>query len=334
MKNDVKMTNVTIIIPSLNGRHLLAESLPAVYKQTYQDYQVVVIDNGSTDGTVTWLQEHYPEILLIANSENKGFAAAVNQGILTTTSRYIATLNNDVIVDSRWLQNLVEAADHAGDVGMCASKLVFWDNPSIINSSGICVDRVGIVWDRDGGEQDSQERHSTSDVFGPCAGAALYRREMLDEIGLFDEAYFVYFEDVDLAWRARAAGWRCCYVDTAIGRHHHSSTSVNGSRFKNYQLGKNKVRLVIKNYPFRLLWCYVPLLVLYDIFAVSYQLFGRMDFATLQGRWHGWLEAGTAWHARHSYLHRYDLPSLARIAWPWKVLKRFRHLSDKGFSTY
>ena len=102
-------------------------------------------------------------------------------------------------------------------LGMCASKMVFWHQPSMINSSGICVDRAGIVWDRDGGKVDATSANETAAVFGPCAGAALYRRMMLDEIGLFDEAYFAYFEDVDLAWRARAAGWGCAYVDNSAG---------------------------------------------------------------------------------------------------------------------
>ena len=325
------MSNVSIIIPSFNGQHLLAECIPALMNQTYLDFDVYVVDNGSTDDSVTWLRHAYPQVHIIENEVNKGFATAVNQGIRSSNTPYVCTLNNDVVVEAEWIENLVKVVDENPDVGMCASKLLFYHKTSVINSSGICVDRAGIVWDREGGADESQRPQNTLSVFGPCAGAALYRREMLDQIGLFDEEYFAYFEDVDLAWRARASGWRCAYVDSAKGYHHHSSTSVNGSRFKNFQLGNNKVRLILKNYPFSTLWWYVPVLLMYDILAVGYQLAVNKTFQTLLGRWVGWLHASKAISARPSYVDRCDLPHLSKITWPWSVWKRFRHLSDMQY---
>lgn len=322
------MTNVSIIIPSLNGKHLLAECLPSLMKQTYLNFDVLVIDNGSTDDTVSWLKPTYPHVRIIENQKNLGFAAAVNQGIRNSNSPYVVTLNNDVVVDADWLESLIETADADSRLGMCASKMVFWHEPSIINSSGISVDRAGIVWDRAGGEVDVPPEDKKRDVFGPCAGAALYRRTMLDEIGLFDEAYFAYFEDVDLAWRARAMGWGCAYVETARACHHHSATSIKGSHFKNTQLGKNKVRLILKNYPFKALWWYIPVLLFYDILAVGYQLLSNKNFDTLRGRWMGWRSAGEALAARPSFAARHDLPHLSAITWPWSVWHRFQHLSD------
>jgi GT2 family glycosyltransferase len=324
------MANVTVIIPSLNGYYLLAECIPALLHQTYKDFQVIVIDNGSTDGTVPRLKDEYPQVKIIENSVNTGFATAVNQGILNSDSPFVVTLNNDVVVDADWLECLMDAIERDPQIGMCASKLVFWDEPSIINSSGICVDRAGIVWDRDGGLLDSPLTVSKLDVFGPCAGAALYKREMLDKIGIFDEAYFAYFEDVDLAWRAQAAGWRCHYIHTARGRHHHSSTSVKGSRFKNYQLGKNKVRLILKNYPFKLLWWYIPLVIIYDIFGILYQLAVYKNIDTLRGRWAGWRCAAKAIKARPIYPKRYDVLFLSHVSWPWSVRKRFRYLINSS----
>ena len=325
------MATVTIIIPSFNGQHLLAECLPAVMSQSYSDFDVIVIDNGSDDGTVIWLKNEFPQVHIIENKVNKGFSAAVNQGIEGSKTPYICTLNNDVVVEADWIQNLVNATAADPEVGMCASKLLFFHKPSIINSSGICVDRAGIVWDREGGTDESQRLDEALGVFGPCAGAALYRRDMLDKIGLFDEEYFAYFEDVDLAWRARATGWKCAYVDTAIGYHHHSATSVNGSRFKDFQLGKNKVRLILKNYPFNTLWWYIPILLIYDIMAVGYQLAVHKTFQTLRGRWVGWLHAYKALSARSYYTDRHDLPHLSEMTWPWSVWKRFRHLSDMQY---
>jgi GT2 family glycosyltransferase len=325
------MSHVSIIIPSFNGQHLLAESIPALMKQTYPDFDVYVVDNGSRDDTVKWLRNEYPQVHIIENAENKGFAAAVNQGILSSDAPYVCTLNNDVVVDAEWIRSLVKAIESESDVGMCASKLLFFHKPSVINSSGICVDRAGIVWDREGGVSDSQRLDNGLNVFGPCAGAALYRRQMLDEIGLFDEEYFAYFEDVDLAWRARASGWRCAYVDSAIGYHHHSSTSVNGSRFKNFQLGKNKVRLLLKNFPFRTLWWYIPVILVYDVLAVGYQLAVNKAFQTLYGRIIGWFNAAKAISDRPSYSGRQDIPYISKMTWPWLVWKRFKHLSDMRY---
>ncbi len=322
------MTNVSIIIPTLNGEHLLAECLPALIQQTYRKFDIIVVDNNSNDNSVAWLEQHYPQVTIIKNDRNLGFSAAVNQGIRRSSATYVVTLNNDVVVDVDWLENLVTTAEADSALGMCASKMVFWHQPSMINSSGICVDRAGIVWDRDGGKVDATSANETAAVFGPCAGAALYRRMMLDEIGLFDEAYFAYFEDVDLAWRARAAGWGCAYVETARVRHHHSATSVNGSHFKTIQLGKNKVRLIVKNYPFKALWWYIPVLLFYDLLAVAYQLISTQNFDTLRGRWQAWCSIADAIATRPTYNERHDLQCLSATSWPWSVWRRFSHLSD------
>jgi GT2 family glycosyltransferase len=322
------MAKVTIIIPSINGRHLLEESLPAIFAQSYRDFIVCVIDNGSNDGSVQWLKETYPQVSIIENDENMGFAAAVNQGIRAAESPYVCTLNNDVVVDTGWTGHLVAVADEDDAIGMCASKLMFYQEPNMINSSGICVDRAGIVWDREGGNRTATGGDSSLNLMGPCAGAALYRTKMLDEIGLFDEAYFAYFEDVDLAWRARAAGWRCEYVDAAIGYHHHSSTSGRSSRFKNFQLGKNKVRLILKNYPFAEFWWYIPMLLVYDFIAVGYQLIVHKTLQTLKGRLVGWSCMKDALAARPHYNKRYDLPYINKMTWPWSVRKHFRYLSE------
>ena len=139
------MPEILVVIPTWNGRHLLDGCLAALGAQTCRDFEIVVVDNGSTDGTVAWLQEHRPDVRVIANAENRGFAAAVNQGIRASNSRYVVTLNNDAEPDPGWLAALVAAADSDPSVGMCASKMLFAERPLIINSTGICVDRAGIA---------------------------------------------------------------------------------------------------------------------------------------------------------------------------------------------
>ena len=204
------MPTTTVIIPNWNGQHLLAPCLLALAAQTNQDREVVLVDNGSQDGSVEWVRSRFPTVRLLAQERNLGFAAAINQGILASNSRYVVTLNNDTEPEPNWLAALVSAAENDPTVGMCASKMLFADRPGIINSTGICLDRAGIAWDRRGGEPDDGREIEPVEVFGPCGGAALYRRAMLDQIGLFDEDFFAYLEDVDLAWRAGKQDGAAC----------------------------------------------------------------------------------------------------------------------------
>ena len=323
------MTNhplLTIVIPNWNGQHLLGRCLTALHAQTWRDFEVIVVDNGSTDGSVAYLRKHFPEVRLIANAENRGFAAATNQGIRATQSQHVATLNNDTEADPGWLAALVAGMKRAPDVGMCASTMLFADRPGVINSAGIAIDRAGIAWDRRGGEPDDPAAITPEEVFGPCAGAALYRREMLDAVGLFDEDFVAYMEDVDLAWRARAAGWRCLYIPQARVLHHHSATGKEGSPFKSFHLGRNKVWLLAKNYPARELWHHVPLAVLYDVAAVFYALLARRDLHALRGRLAGLRGIRRMWRKRSAPCPRGDVAWLEPITWPWRVPERYRHI--------
>jgi GT2 family glycosyltransferase len=327
------VAETTVIIPNWNGRHLLGRCLDALHAQTYRDFDIIVVDNGSTDGSVAYLREHFPEVHVIANEENRGFAAATNQGIRATSSRLIATLNNDTEVDPVWLAALVAAMEtemeSASGVGMCASAMLFAQRPEMINSAGIAVDRAGIAWDRLGGAPLAALGDAPVEVFGPCAGAALYRRAMLEEVGLFDEDFFAYMEDVDLAWRARVAGWRCLFVPQARLLHHHSATGKEGSPFKSFHLGRNKVWLLLKNYPVRELWHHVPLVLLYDLVAVLYALLARLDVHALRGRLAGWRAAPRMWRQRprRDPDRAIDVDLLAPLVWPWRVPWRYRHIN-------
>jgi GT2 family glycosyltransferase len=146
------------------------------------------------------------------------------------------------------------------------------DEPSTIDACGIEVDRAGIAWNRYSDERERLDETAPYEVFGPCAGAALYRRAMLREVGAFDEDYFAYYEDVDLAWRAQRAGWRCLYVPGARVMHQHSSTGREGSPFKGYHVGRNKVWTLIKNYPWPDWLRALPAIVAYDVAGWAYAL--------------------------------------------------------------
>jgi len=297
-----------------------------------KDFEIILVDNGSTDGSVDFVRSHYPQVRLILNQHNLGFAAANNQAIQTSVSEYIATLNNDTRADPGWLAALVEAMKAYPNVGMCASKMLLADRPNMIDSAGIAIDRAGIAWDHLGGSMDDPGETSLQPVFGPCAGAALYRRTMLDQIGLFDEDFFAYLEDVDLAWRGQSAGWQALFVPRARVYHHHSATGKEGSPFKNRLLGRNKVWLIMKNYPTPQLWRYLPLILLYDFAAVSYAALARHDLNPLRGRLAGFRSLPTALRKRREIQRRRRVTQndamyhIAPVEAPWRVLMRYRHL--------
>ncbi|MGH2524060.1 MAG: glycosyltransferase family 2 protein, partial [Anaerolineales bacterium] len=198
----------SVVITNWNGCHFLEKCLGSLAAQTYPAVEIILVDNGSTDGSAAWVGEHFPAVRLIANARNMGFAAANNQGIRVAQGEYVALLNNDTWVEPDWLAELVQAIESGPRVGMVASKMVYADQPQVINSTGVCLDRSGVVWDRQTGLPERVSEREPVEIFGPCAGAALYRHALFDDVGVFDENFFAYLEDVDLAWRARWRGWR------------------------------------------------------------------------------------------------------------------------------
>lgn len=328
------MSQVTIIILNWNGRRYLAPCLDAVLAQTFRDFEIILVDNGSTDGSVDFVRTHYPQVRLVTNAHNRGFAAGNNQAIRASQSEFVATLNNDAEAEPEWLEKLVQAMESDERVGACASKMLFAHRRDVINSAGIVIDRAGIAWDRLGGQADAASAGVPEPVFGACAGAALYRRSMLDQAGLFDEDFFAYLEDVDLAWRAQLAGWQTLYVPDARVYHHHSATAGEGSPFKNRLLGRNKVWLIVKNYPTPHLAWYLPAIVGYDVAAVIYALFRRRDWSPLQGRLAG-LRGGLAMLRKRRQIQRHRRVSSAQamrhvqpLSAPWRVAARYVHLDQ------
>jgi len=330
---------VSVIILNWDGLCYLDDCLTSLYAQTYTDFEVILVDNGSTDGSAEWLTERFPRVRLIRNKVNVGFAAGNNQGIRASQGEFIVTLNNDTRVEPDWLAALVTRAEEDPTVGMCASKMLFADRPAVVNSTGISMDPVGIAWDRQGGGQDDGQESEPTEVFGPCAGAALYRRAMLDQVGLFDERFFAYLEDVDLAWRARRTGWRCVYVPQARVYHVHSATGKEGSPLKSWLLGQNKVWSIAKNYrPISRLLAYLPLIILYDLAAVVFALIVRNDVYGMLGRVAGIVSLPRLWRRRSAVQalardeqalpwHHYLEP----LVWPWEIMERYRHIALRPF---
>ena len=260
---------VSIVVVNYNGLRFLRKCLDSLLAQTYKNAEIVLVDNCSRDGSVSFIKANYPSVRLIENEANLGFARGNNIGIQSSNGELIATLNNDTEATSQWLEALVEVATSHEDVGMCASKMLFMKSPGIIDSTGVCISRSGACWDRGMFERDSGQ-YAQGEVFGPCAGAALYNKKMLDEIGLFDENFFAYMEDVDLAFRGRLAGWKCMYVPDAIIYHFHGGTAGYGSEFTIYYGNRNIVWNALKNYPASLLLTSLPFIIGRNLAVIPY----------------------------------------------------------------
>lgn len=314
---------VSVIIVSWNGRSWLTHCLPTLQQQTFADFEIIVVDNGSIDGTVPWLQENWPQVRVIPLKINLGFAPANNIGIRLAQGDYIVTLNNDTLVDKNFLAELITAVS-SPNIGMVAPRITMWNHPHKLDSAGIEVDWLGTAWQR-GSTQSAHIAYPTT-VFGPSAAAALYRREMLAEIGLFAEQFFAYYEDVDLAWRGRQAGWRCVYAPQARVAHWHSATSAKNPAYKAYLLGRNKIWCFLKNYPAPQIFFILPLFLLYDSAAALVQMIRLHSLAPLQGRLQGWLAGRHFWRKRKNKAQsiRFAQPAwLTRLSQP-----QTRHDSD------
>ena len=221
---------------------------------------------------------------VIAEPVNIGFSPAVSLGILRCTGKWVALLNDDATIEPEALARMLTAGESSDDIGSVAAQMRFFDRPEMLNSAGIEVDRLGIASDRLLGEPTGASETETVEVFGASGGAALYRRAMLDHIGGFDESFFAYLEDVDVAWRARMRGWRCLYVPSAVVLHHHSTTLGHRSPRKHYLAGRNRVRLLAKNADAGLLRRYWPRMLAHDLAYVVYVALRRGTLAPLRGR--------------------------------------------------
>lgn len=265
---------VSIIIVNWNGRELLTRCLAALSGQTRRDFEVVVVDNGSSDGSAEFLRREHPGARLVALDQNTGFAGGNNAGLAVSRGRFIVTLNNDMEPCPDWLEKLAAGFERDPRIGSCVGKMFFYDRHDIINSAGdvLLFDGQGV--NRGLNEKDRGHYEREEYVPAATAGAAAYRREMLEETGFFDERYFAYFEDVDLSLRAIRRGWRCLYVPSAVAYHRHMSTTKKmGEDFLIFHATRNKFWNILKDFPNMLI---VP--------ALLYSLGGSLFFALRNSR--------------------------------------------------
>ncbi|MDO8842202.1 glycosyltransferase family 2 protein [Methanocalculus sp.] len=316
---------ISVIIVNFNGRDYLELCLSSLALQTFRDYEVIVIDNASSDGSVEYLKAHFPDVILVRATENLGFAGGVNAGIRVASGEYIMTLNNDTRIDPDCLFHLMEVMEPDDSVGMTAGKMLFFDRR--INSTGICISRSGAAWDRGMYEEDMGQYDRIEEVFGPCAGAALYRRQMLEEVGLFDEDFFLYMEDVDLAFRARLLGWKCVYTPYAHVYHIHGGTAGVGSDLAVYYGNRNVLWYVLKDFPVRILITSLPWIIGRNLAVIPYYMMKGRGWAILKAKI-GALRGAPAMLRRRKMV-RQTVPDgeVMRFILTWSSVGRYRDVA-------
>jgi GT2 family glycosyltransferase len=244
---------ISVVIVNWNRKDLLRACLESLARQEGVAFETLVVDNGSTDGSADMAEREFAA-RVIRNPENRGFCAANNQGIAATRGEFVALLNNDAEAGPGWLAALLRACRRAPDVGMAASKVLVWEDPRRIDKAGHLIFPDGQNRGRGTGALDTGQFDREEEVLWPDGCAALYRREMLERIGGFDEDFFAYGDDAELGLRARIAGWRCIYTPEAVVRHHRGATLGKDSARRLELIERNRLLLALKLFPWSLLW--------------------------------------------------------------------------------
>lgn len=318
---DLPSVRVSIVIPTLDGRELLAHALRALDAQSFRDFEVIVVDNGSTDGTAEMLQQAWPTVRVIALERNVGFAAAANHGIRAARGSVVVLLNNDTEAHPEWLGRLVAPFVDDPRIASCASRVRDFVRRDRIDSAG---DQLGLVASQIGhGERDGPRFAVAREVLSACAAAAAYRRDAVEEVGLFDESYGSYLEDVDLGVRLRLAGHRCWYVPEAIVYHHGSATARRLPRARFFLVMRNQLILFLRCMPWPRLAFGLPLMCVMPFVAAvrdghSAVTAGRAVIAALR-EWRS-IRRGRTWRRQATPAARADFDRL--LASPWIFQRR------------
>lgn len=242
----------SVIILNWNGRQLLEECLGSVLSQGFRDFEVILVDNGSTDGSPEWARERRGErVRLVELPENRGFAGGNNEGIRVSKGTWVVLLNNDTAVDAGWLAGLAAAIERHPDAGMFTPKILNYFRRDEIDNTGHVIYPDGLARGRHRLERDDGRFDEEGETLWPSGCAGVYRKEMLEEIGLLDDSFFAYGEDVDLGLRARWAGWKCIYVPAAVVYHKYSATAGSYSPQKAFLVERNRLWILGKNFPLR-----------------------------------------------------------------------------------
>ncbi|MDM7996105.1 MAG: glycosyltransferase family 2 protein [Acidobacteriota bacterium] len=313
--------DVSVVVINWNGREYLRACLESLARQEAVDFEVIVVDNGSRDGSQEMVRSDFMprpgfHVQLIANEQNRGFCAANNQAFAVARGRFIAILNNDTEVVPGFLAALRRAFDVAPDIGMAAAKVVVYEDPRRIDKVGHLIYPDGQNRGRGTGEIDRGQYDRVEECLWPDGCAAMYRAEMLEQIGGFDEDLFIFGDDAELGLRGRVAGWRCLYMPDAVVRHHRGGAMKTGSTGRIFLIERNRLLLAVKLFPVSLLLLnpfYFVARLAAGVFAAAGE---RGELVRFPGLWNKLRLAGT--------ILRADFAALRMIPRTLKKRRRLR----------
>lgn len=241
----------SVVIPNWNGKPHLEVCLTALRHQTYPDIEIIIADNASEDGSQAYIREYFPECLIEQLPENRGFTGGCNAGMRVATGEYICLLNNDTEVEPEWAAEVVKTLQNHPEAGFAASRMMLFDKRDHFHTAGDFYRVDGQPGNRGVWEKDEGQFNQLEYVFSACGGSSVYRRDMLEMIGLLDDDFYYSCEDLDLAWRAQMTGYKCIYVPTAVV--YHKLSASGGGVTASFHDGRNQLYLLFKNYP-TVLW--------------------------------------------------------------------------------
>jgi GT2 family glycosyltransferase len=283
------MVKASIVILNWNGREFLRDCFESIEKQTFRDFETIMVDNNSQDGSADYVKKAFPWVKVIRNKKNEGQTGGDNIGISHAKGEHLVLIDNDTIVDKNWLKELVAVADSDKKIGICVSKSYFMDNPGMLCSTGVIAYTDGSGIDRGIRETDRGQYDNQTDIFGPGNCSVLYKRTMLEEIKLGkneyrDRDFFAYYEDLDMGYRSRLMGYKCKFVPKSVVYH-----KMNASSRKISNLGltcgiRNKFWLIIKNFPNKMLIRYLPFIMLRQFISFVFYLFVKPSIPATKAR--------------------------------------------------
>jgi GT2 family glycosyltransferase len=276
---------VSVIIVNWNSGPWLARTLAGLARQTIDAFETIVVDNASADDSIAQAMPFLPRARLLAQKKNLGFAAGNNRAAQIATGQWLALLNPDAIPEPDWLERLLVAAAAHPEYAFFGSRQLMAERPECLDGIGDAYHVSGLAWRMGHGADVAAAPNDASEIFSPCAAAALYRRDLFLAVGGFDERYFCYLEDVDLGFRLRLAGQRALYVPDAVVRHAGSASTGRHSDFTIYHSQRNLVWTFFKNMPARLLLAYLPVHLALNFFALAYFAFKGQGRVIAQAKW-------------------------------------------------
>jgi GT2 family glycosyltransferase len=318
---------LSVIIPNWNGRRFLAECIDSLKTQTYRDFETILVDNGSSDGSADFVEQSYAGFVrVLRNTENLGYTGGNNEGIRSARGQYVVLLNNDTVVEPGWIEELIKATRCDASVGMWASKVKAYDDRNRIEAVGELIYRDGLNRARGQYEADVGQYEKAEEILFPPGCGAMYRRRLFEEMGGFDEDFFAYGDDAEVGLRFRLAGWKCFYVPGAVLYHKGSGSTGQYSPFKAFYVERNRFWITIKYFPAPLLF----LSLFFTCYRFFLQAFGALTHRGAAGKF---TEIHSPFRLVWILLKAYGSASfyLPRMWRKRKRLKRLRRVSYAEF---